>query len=97
MSLTLFGIVQNGMSSGTITGFVQTFYCSSPITDAKLLINNIKFDSIFVGPEIVGTFPLYKMVFFSNTINLPLGSADNVTLIVKGAVDGSVVLYTTIQ
>lgn len=94
MSLTLFSIVKNGLATGTVSGYIQMFYCTCPVESASLIINNINFVAAFVGPETVGTFDLYKMAFFSNNINLPLGSAETITIVLKGATDGAAVLYT---
>jgi len=95
VSLSLFSVIKNGMASGSVSGYVGTFYASCPVSSAKLLVNNVPFDSIYTGPETVDGFDLYKLVFFANAMNLPLCNAGSVVLLLVGAVDTAVVLYTT--
>ena len=98
MELGVLGIVKNQTVTGTPRGFVQSFYCSCPISNATLIIQNVPFVSKYVGPDVVGTFSMYKIVFFDNELSVSLGrlatNNNTITVHANGAVDGSVIFYS---
>lgn len=96
-NLNLFGIVYGGVANGTInpSEFVDTFYCSVPVSHAKLIVDTMSFDSVYAGLETIEGFELCKLVFFNN--NLKFGNLDVFSIIASEAVNGSVILYTTID
>jgi hypothetical protein len=92
MTLACFGIVKHGIAKGQTQGFIRNFYSSSPVQNAKLIVNNKMFESIYIGPATLEGFDLYKLIFFQGSINLPLGA--DVSIIVSGApYDGTVIFY----
>lgn len=92
--LSIFGVIRNGLVSGTFPGDVQTIYCSASITQAVLIVGVNSFVTTNIHECNVSDLDLFRITFFNLELSLPLGNLlGNITIQVTGAPDGAVILF----
>jgi hypothetical protein len=93
-SMKVFGVFAGGVAKGITQGYVQHFYTTCPISNATLVIDALSFPSIYVGAEVIDGIDVYKVIFITNDIRLPLGNTGKqCSVVAAGANDGAVVFY----